>query len=338
MDEMLRGLLFGRLRLGNRSFDFLEGLLAVCITIVAFLLRTPFKEGSLHFLYLLAEWYLAFGGAVLVFRFTASQKRALVTYGILLLLPTVAAEGALLGGDACVGALLFICALLFLQRKRGWLFTAATAALLASSAEYFGLLFACVVLWQRERLRLGQLLALLAAGGLRLIHAYRAWFAAGYTLTTFHWPNIYGIVGQEAIRGQRIDPIAAVGLCTALGVLVLAAYLSSLARRREEGGAALLRLFLFFGLAAGYFLPYMDQSFGYLPCVLAVLYLMLEPGQFLVPLLLQIVTFAGYQEYLNGESMMPMALFSAVQFLVIAFLGIRAFEEMGILRLWNRKN
>ena len=42
VDDLLRGLLFQRFRLGTVSFDFLEGLLAVCITGTAYLLRTPF--------------------------------------------------------------------------------------------------------------------------------------------------------------------------------------------------------------------------------------------------------------------------------------------------------
>ena len=44
VDDLLRGLLFQRFRVGAVSFDFLEGLLAVCITGAAYLLRTPFEE------------------------------------------------------------------------------------------------------------------------------------------------------------------------------------------------------------------------------------------------------------------------------------------------------
>ena len=102
--------------------------------------------------------------------------------------------------------------------------------------------------------------------------------------------------------------------------------------------AVLLRLLLFFGLAAGYFLPYMDQSCGYLYCILGVLYVMLVPGEFPVPVLLQIVTFAGYQECFHGESMMPMAVFSVIQFLLMAWLGVQLLQEAGVIPIWKIRN
>lgn len=343
VDDLLRGLLFRKFRLGSFiRFDFLEGLLAVCITGVAYLLRTPFETGLPHWPYLLAEWYLAVAAAVLVWRMTFSRKRALGTYGILLILPVIVADGTILRGNACVGTLLFICALLFLvqsgERWRAWLFTIVTAALLLWSVRYVGLLLGCVVLWQNGRLKAEQLLVLLAAGGARFIHAYRAWLGAGYTLVTFHWPNVYEIVGREAVQGQLIDPLAIVGLFLALGLAVLFLYLFSMGEL-ELNQVQLLRLFLFCGLFAGYFLPYMDQSYGYLPCVLAILYVMLVPGEFLVPMLLQIVAFAGYQECFNGDSRMPMAVFAGLQFLTILWLGARLLKDAGIgYDLWKRRN
>ena len=343
VDDLLRGLLFRRFQLGAVSFDFLEGLLAVCITGTAYLLRTPFLgTGFPHWTYVLAEWYLALAAAALIRHLTGSRKKTLLTYGILLILPVTVAEGTILGGNACVGALLFVCALLFLVQSGGrqttWMFTLVTAGLLLWSVRYAGLLPGCVVLWQSRRLKTEQLLLLLTAGGARLFAAYRAWLSAGYTLVTFHWPNVYEIVGKEAVQGQLIDPLALVGLFLAGGLCVLFLYLISMGKMEPEG-EKLLRLFLFCGLFAGYFLPYMDQSYGYLPCVLAILYVMLVLGQFLVPVFLQIAAFAGYQECFNGESMMSMAVFAVLQFLVILWLGAGLLRDAGMgSYLWKQKN
>lgn len=344
VDDLLRGLLFQRFRLGTVSFDFLEGLLAVCITGTAYLLRTPFLGIRLpNGLYMLAEWYLALAAAALVWHLTKSRKKALLTYGMILILPVTVAEGTILRGNACVGALLFVCALLFLvqsegRRRGAWLFTLVTAGLLLWSVRYTGLLMGCVALWQNRRLKAEQLFLLLAAGGARFFAAYRSWLSAGYTLVAFHWPNVYEIVGREAVQGQPVDPLALVGLFLACGLSVLFLYLISMGGM-EPDGKKLLRLFLFGGLFAGYFLPYMDQSYGYLPCVLAILYVMLVPGEFLAPVLLQIAAFAGYQECFNGESMMPMAVFAVLQFLVILWLGAGLLRDAGIgISLWKRRN
>lgn len=339
VDEMLRNLLFTRFRLGKINFDFLEGLLALCITGVGFLLRTPFETGLPHWPYLLVEWYLAVAAAALIWRLTGGRKRALGTYSILWILPTVIAEGTILRGDACVGALLVICALLFLEMEKIWLFTAVMALALLLDMKYIGFLLVCAILWQAERLKIEQLLAVLAAGAVTFIRSYRAWLGAGYTLVTFHWPNIYEIVGKEAVQGQLIDPLAMVGLFLTLGLMVLTIWTLGQGKLpHQKGPETFLRLCLFAVIAAGYFLPYMDQSYGYLVCILSVIYFFLEPKEFPIPMLLEIVTFAGYQERFNGESMMSLTVFSVIQLLILAWLGARLLQEAGVVSICSRKN
>lgn len=342
VDNLLRKLLFTRFRIGKINFDFLEGLLAVCITGAGLLLRNSFETGLPHWPYLLAEWYLAVAAAVFVWRQTGSRMRALGAYSVLLILPTVIGEGTILRGDACVGALLFFCALLLWNRERSWLFVLVTTALLLLDVKYAGILFACMVLWQGERLKSEQLFLLMAAGVARFVYSYRVWLSAGYTLETFHWPNIYGIIGKEAVQGQMTDPAAMVGLFLTLGLMVLTVWLFSQGKlfgsagQKEEG--LFVQLSLFFVLTAGYFLPYMDQSFGCLPCILSVVYFFLVPEDFWIPILLQIVAFADYQECFNGESMMPMAVFSTIQFFIIAYLGIKLLKKAGVISICSRKN
>lgn len=346
VDDLLRNLLFSKFRMGKLNFDFLEGLLAVCITGVGFLLRTPFENGLPHWPYLLAEWYLAVAAAALIWRLTFSRKRALGAYSVLLILPTVIADGTILRGDACVGGLLIVCALLFLKEEKTWFFAVVLAVALLLDVRYIGMLLISMILWQNRRLKSEQLLVLMAAGAARFLYSYRAWFQAGYTLVTFHWPNIYEIVGRESVQGQLMDPVSVVGFFLSLGLMVLVVWMFGQGRflfgsgQSEEDilGERFLRLCLFFVLAAGYFLPYMDQSYGYLVCVLSVLYFFLAPREFLIPLLLQIVAFAGYQECFHGTSMMPMALFSVIQFLIMAYLGIRSFQEAGVISICSRKN
>ena len=176
-------------------------------------------------------------------------------------------------------------------------------------------------------------------------------------MTTFHWPNIYEIVGREAMQGQLFDPVATVGCFVAVGLLLLGVWVfcqgewkltkavdetSEDAATRKNGAEIqmlpVLRLLLFFGLAAGYFLPYMDQTYGYLFCVLAVILVLVEPKEFLLAAALQIVTFAGYQECVNGESMMPMWVFAVLQLLVLMYLCVKLLKEAKVVDLCVRKN
>lgn len=341
VDNMLRKLLFTRFRVGKINFDFLEALLVVCITGVGFLLRTPFEEGLPSWLFLLAEWYLAAAAATLIWRLTGSRMRTLGSYSILMILPAVIAEGTILRGDACVGALLVLCGFLFLEGGKSWLFTIVLAGALLLDVRYTGLLAFGLFLWQREKIKIVQLVMLLAAGGARFLHSYRLWLHADYTLATFHWPNIYEIVGKETVQGQLVDPIALVGLFLGLGLLTMLVWIfghGKLPAKNAEKGKTYVKLCLFFVLTAGYFLPYMDQSYGLLVCVLSVLWFFQEPREFPGPILLQIVAFAGYQECFNGVSMMPMPMFAVIQFLVMAYLGVRLLEEAGVISICSRKN
>lgn len=358
VDDYLRTLLFHKYQIGWLQFDFMEALLAVCITGVGLALRTAFPDSGIpHPLMILAEWYLAVSGGVLVSRITNRGRRGLYAYGILMILPTIVMDGTIMQSSTCVGTLVCISALLFLESGALWVFTVAAGVLLLWNVRYMGLVFAAMVLWKYKGLRFEQLAVLLVTGTARFVYSFHAWFGAGYTLTTFHWPNIYEIVGREAMQGQLFDPVATVGCFVAVGLLLLGVWVFcqgewkfvQTADETSEDEAVgrhasrtdlrqALHLLLFFGLVAGYFLPYMDQAYGYLFCVLAVILVLVEPKEFLIAAVLQIVTFAGYQECVNGESMMPMWVFAVLQLLVLVYLCVKLLKEAKVVDLCVRKN
>ena len=339
VDNFLRELLFRKFRIAGMTFDFLEALLAVCITGVGLVLRTSFPDSGMpHLLYLLAEWYLAVAGAVLVHQITGNGRKSLLTYSVLLILPTVIADGTILRNNACVGALLIVSALLFLENGCGWLFSVVLSAALLLHVRYVGLLAVCMLLWQMRKLNHLQLVLPVMAAAARFVYSYLAWMGAGYTLTTFHWPNIYEIIGNTSMQGQSFEPLATVGLFLTFGLLVIGVWVFSQSKWEEQKSPMILELMLFFGLAAAYFLPYMDQTAGYLFCVLAVMFAFTEPKWFLVPVALQIVTFAGYQEAVNGESMMSMWVFSVMQLAVLSCLVVHLLKVAKVVDLCSRRN
>lgn len=83
-DDFLRTLLFRKFCVGKVKFDFMEALLAVCITGVGFALRTAFPDSGMPDMrMLMAEWYLAVCAGVLVKRMTGRVRRGLYAYGIM---------------------------------------------------------------------------------------------------------------------------------------------------------------------------------------------------------------------------------------------------------------
>ena len=221
-DDFLRTLLFRKFCVGKVKFDFMEALLAVCITGVGFALRTAFPDSGMPDMrILMEEWYLAVCAGVLVKRMTGRVRRGLYAYGILMILPTIVMDGTIMGSNASIGALICICALFYLESGTTWMFTILAGALLLWNVKYIGLALVAMVLWKYKGLRFGQLFVLLLTGTARFVYSFHAWFGAGYTLTTFHWANIYEIVGREAMQGQLFDPVATVGCFVAVGLLLL---------------------------------------------------------------------------------------------------------------------
>jgi len=230
-DDFLRTLLFRKFCVGKVKFDFMEALLAVCITGVGFALRTAFPDSGMPDMrMLMTEWYLAVCAGVLVKRMTGRVRRGLYAYGILMILPTIVMDGTIMGSNASIGALICICALFYLESGTTWMFTILAGALLLWNVKYIGLTLVAMVLWKYKGLRFGQLFVLLLTGTARFVYSFHAWFGAGYTLTTFHWANIYEIVGREAMQGQLFDPVATVGCFVAVGILLLLQY-----RKRRQG-------------------------------------------------------------------------------------------------------
>ena len=221
-DDFLRTLLFRKFCVGKVKFDFMEALLAVCITGVGFALRTAFPDSGMPDMrMLMEEWYLAVCAGVLVKRMTGRVRRGLYAYGILMILPTIVMDGTIMGSNASIGALICICALFYLESGTTWMFTILAGALLLWNVKYIGLALVAMVLWKYKGLRFEQLAVLLVTGTARFVYSFHAWFGAGYTLTTFHWANIYEIVGREAMQGQLFDPVATVGCFVAVGLLLL---------------------------------------------------------------------------------------------------------------------
>lgn len=339
VDNFLRELLFRKFRIAGMTFDFLEALLAVCITGVGLVLRTSFPDSGMpHPLYLLAEWYLAVAGAVLVHQITGNGRKSLLTYSVLLILPTVIADGTILRNNACVGALLIVSALLFLENGCGWLFSVVLSAALLLHVRYVGLLAVCMLLWQMRKLNNLQLVLPVMAAAARFVYSYRAWMGAGYTLTTFHWPNIYEIIGNTSMQGQSFEP-ACHGRpfpdFWTSGDRCVGIFPEQMGRTEvshDSGTDVVL------WPCCRIFPALYGQTAGYLFCVLAVMFAFTEPKWFLVPVFLQIVTFAGYQEAVNGESMMPMWVFAVIQLGILALFAVHLLKKAKVVDLCSRIN
>lgn len=162
MDEWLRNLIVKKWKIKNLEFSFLDALLAVCITGTGAMLRLAVIEytgiTSQKLIGVMMDVFTAAVCSALVYDYTGSRNRTLLTYGVLMIYPTMAANSALMGENSSYYVFFLFLGLYCLERGEKWrgiIGMAAGAVLGAARLEL-----------SREVLNLG-------------------------------WPNLYEIIGKK---------------------------------------------------------------------------------------------------------------------------------------------
>lgn len=294
MDEFLRNLIVKKWKVGELSFTFLDALLALCITGTGAALRSTVIAYTPTNLWKMAaivlEFALAALGGGIVYRYTGSRTRALLTYGVLAIYPTVAANGALWNINCIYYVILFFVGL-YLYSRGQWI--------LGSASVLGGFLIA--------------------------VYRMRSWWMMmdSYPSSLNRgWPNVYEIIGKTAF----VDLYEKVSLLFLLGLLLTLAY-CFVKRKVRITPDLTLTLFLFLAMLLPYFAPYMPAWAGYTADVAALLYCMRRTDRFYLPMLHLIVSYSAYAYAINGETKLPMVVFSVLLFGMLVNVGVDVYRE-----------
>lgn len=296
MDDFLREFISKKWKIGNLTFTFLDALLAVCITGTGVFLRLPVinytvtgpeKIGAIVLEYLLA----VLCGAV-VHRCTGSRNRAFLTYAILVIYPTVAANGALWNVNAVYYVILFFVGLyLYLRGYR----------------VFSGL-------------------SILAGIGIALYRMWRTRLAlsVAYPVSlTFGWPDFFEIIPKDTF----VDLYDKVFVLLLAGLLLTMAY--CFAKKKVQMTEELtLQLFLFLAVLIPYFAPYMPAWAGYTADIASLLYFMKRKERFYIPMLHLIVSYSAYAYAMNGVTKLPMVLYSVILLGILIQVGVDLYKEV----------
>ena len=87
-----------------------------------------------------------------------------------------------------------------------------------------------------------------------------------------------------------------------------------------------LRLFLFAAILVPYFAPYMPAWAGYTADVAALIYFMRWPKRFYLPMLHLIVSYSAYAYAINGETKLPMVVFSVLLLAMLTNVGVDLYR------------
>ena len=291
MDDFLRDFIVKKWKIGSFTFTFLDALLAVCITGTGIFLRLPimtdYYDEKLRAIPL--EYVLAVVCAAIVYRCTKSGSRAFLTYAILVIYPTIAANGALRNISSVYDAI--------------FIFVGFYLCLTGS----------------RVLRAIGTVSILL--GVLPLLF-YNGWMLPFNVALSYGWPNFYEIIGKTAF----IDLFDKVFLLFLAGLLLTMLYCFAKKKIRITTDIA-LQLFLFLAVLIPYFAPYMPAWAGYTADIAAHLYFMRRKDRFYLPMLHLIVSYSAYAYMTNGETKLPMVVFSVILLGILVNVGVDLYRE-----------
>lgn len=292
MDEFLRELLVKKWKLGKLEFTFLDGLLAVCITGTGLMLRLAVVEYTVTDAWklraMLIDFVLAVFCGAIVYEYTGHRNKAFLTYSILVIYPTLIANSALWGKNSVYGVFFFFLGLYYF-------------------IHYF----------EKGKKWMGLLGIILGA----MIVLGR--FELSSKSLNLGWPNFYEIIGKKAF----VELYNQVSVLCLLGILFTIFYVF-VKRRIMVTKDLALRLFLFLALLIPYLAPSMPAWAGLTADVAALVYCMRWPKKFYVPMLHLIVSYSAYAYAINGETKLPMVLYSVILLLLLLDTGVGIYEEI----------
>lgn len=124
MDEWLQNLIVKKWKIRNLEFSFLDALLAVCITGTGVMLRMAVihctaTDGQ-KMIAMMMDLFTAILCGAIVYNYTGSRNRAFLTYAVLVIYPTMAANSALLGQNSSYYVFFLLLGLYFYGKGEKW--------------------------------------------------------------------------------------------------------------------------------------------------------------------------------------------------------------------------
>ncbi|MCI8851936.1 MAG: hypothetical protein HFI31_03865 [Lachnospiraceae bacterium] len=285
MDDFLRKLLYRRFEVGRFQVTVLDLLLAVCITGTGVMLRKSVME------------------------YTPVTLLKWIRMGLDFVMAGLGAGYIALRTESKNKTILTYALLVI------WPVFIANSALWGKSGVYSGIILILGLLaWERGM----KLVGLEAVAAAVFLTALELPGAEEGSLLTLGWPNFFELTGKTMF----VDLYSKVAWMLILGFLCCGIYVMWKGNVRP-GREIFLPILLFLAILVPYLAPFMPAWAGYGADVLAVLFAVTAPEKFYVPMLHVVVSYSAYAFALNGESKLPMAVYSVI--LLVLLLDVGAY-------------
>ncbi|MCM1160340.1 MAG: hypothetical protein NC412_03860 [Roseburia sp.] len=337
MDKAIREFLMKEIRLKKYSLAPLDMLLLIGTAIAGACLResvityVPLEtagavSGQWKLFSMIFDVFLAVLMLDAVTGMTGNKIKGFLAYGVMLLLPVLAASSAMWGMGDQVYVFFALLGITYTLKGKGNLGLCSLGISILLNTNGLFLLPVFFGLYLRKEVKAAAFLAplaglignrLLVAGILPIRISFmqaEALLAESRkeALLSYHYPNIYQIFGVDKFVTEYSQ--AAFWFVICLGAII-GVWMAL--RKKPLTKERLLLLFVFSAMVIPYFAPFMNERSGMLADVAAVLLGFVILRKFYVPLVQVIISYVAYSAYFRGESVIPMAFVAAASLLLI---------------------
>ncbi len=294
------------------------------LTILSFISICPFLNTLLlmKMVSICFDFSAAFAVMAIVHHKTKNVTQSILGYGLLLMIPTVIANGAMWAQCDIIFSSFVLWSLYFMLSDKPRVSMIFYGIAFAFKLQTFFLLPLYVILWIKGKVKLqhfswifimyfvGMIPSLIAGKSfweLISVYFFQANGAMDIYALSHKFPNIYQLIGVDQFLFEYADA----GIYLALGALMILMYVFAVKKinLRDE---VVLRMGMLLTMIVVFFLPHMHERYAILVDVLSVIYAFYEPKKIYIPVLSVLCSFAGYTIYLAQITILPMYIYTLV--------------------------
>ncbi|MEG0660355.1 MAG: hypothetical protein RR443_07290 [Anaerorhabdus sp.] len=301
--------------------------------LLALLTYLPFSSlTSIKLLSVCCDFLLCIVVALITFKITNSKNKSVLTYTITFMLPSVILNSALWAQcDSLIMLFMAICILFFLHNKPvGGCISFGIALAFKVQSIFIAPVFLLLLLHKKvdfKHLLLIPLVYLISVVPTALMggNYFDALSVVYYQVTTtatdlsFNCANIW-----SALRGINSPDLGSFGTMLALSATLICAYILII-KVKVLDNTTLFLCFLFFVLIIPYLLPYMHERYYYYAEVLAIIYAIINPKRFYVPLVIVAVSVLSYLPFLFNVEPIPLTVLSLAILVILSIITYDLF-------------
>lgn len=277
---------------------------------------------------------LAIMAARIIWNITESKVKTLITYGIMLLVPTFFANSALWAQCDAIYTVFVLLAVFYLLKDKSGRAMIFYGIAFAFKLQTLFIFPALLILWAKKKIKiqhflwipamylLGMVPAWIAGRPfMELINIYVAQGQQDVYALSLKWANIYQILGIDTFLYEYTGA----GMWLILSILMVILFYM-VYKKYTISKEFFLEMLVFFGLLTIYFLPHMHERYAYLADAFIIMLAIINPRKAYLALAHIIVSFSTYMMYLAKNFTIPLPYYAVVELAIIIILGVDIYK------------